>query len=82
LSPLLSPEVTDLLDGLDLFEASTQLGAFDAVLAAAALRRGWSLASADRSFGQVDGLAYLDAGSATFLDDARDTGKPDQPDRR
>ncbi len=71
LSPLMQPDDGDLFDGLGLFEASHDLGAFDAVLAAAALRRGWALASADRSIGQVVGLAHLDPSSPTFLDQVR-----------
>jgi hypothetical protein len=35
---------------------------------ATACRRGWALASAARSFGQVDGLVHLNPLSATFLD--------------
>ncbi len=68
-APLIRPDEEDLFVGLGLFEASSQLGPFDAVLAATALRRGWALASADRSFGHVGGLVYLDPSSATFLDD-------------
>ena len=72
-APLIRPDEEDLFVGLDLFEASSQLGPFDAVLAATALRREWALASADRSFGQVVGLVYLDPSSATFVDDMLDT---------
>jgi predicted nucleic acid-binding protein len=71
LSPLTRPEEADLLDGLNLFEMSGDLGPFDAVLVTTAKRRGWALASADRSFGQVAGLLLLDPASATFLDDVR-----------
>lgn len=74
LSPLVQPEQEDLLEGLDLFGRSGSLGAFDAVLAATARRRGWALASADRSFGQVEGLVHLQPSSATFLDQARAAG--------
>lgn len=74
LSPLVRPEEGDLLEGLDLFGASTGLGPFDAVLAATARRRGWALASADHAYGQVDGLDYLDLSSATFLDQIRAIG--------
>lgn len=73
LSPLVRPEQEDLLEGLDLFGHSESLGPFDAVLAATARRRGWALASADRSFGQADGLVYLNPSSATFLDQVRAT---------
>lgn len=70
-SPLLQVEPDDLFAGLDIFESPGGLGPFDAVLAGAALRRGWPLASADRSFGQLAGLAHLDPASRTFLDDVR-----------
>ncbi len=71
LSPLMQPDEGDLFEGLNLFEVSRDLGAFDAVLAAATLRRGWALASADRSFAQVAGLVHLDPASPTFLDQVR-----------
>jgi hypothetical protein len=72
--PLARPEHEDLLEGLDLFGRSKSLGPFDAVLAATARRRGWALASADRSFGRVDGLVYLSPSSSTFLDQVRVSG--------
>ena len=68
-SPLVRPDADDLTRGLEIFDATVNLGPFDAVLAAVALRRGWALASADRSFGDVDGLRHLDPASHTFLDD-------------
>ena len=71
LSPLLVVEQDDLWDGLNLFESLDDLGPFDAVLAAIALRRGFALASADRSFAQVPGLVYLDLSSAAFLQEVR-----------
>ena len=74
LSPLVQPEPEDLLEGLDLFGGSESLGPFDAVLAATARRRGWALASADRSFGQVGGLVHLNPSSATFLDQVGASG--------
>jgi uncharacterized protein len=74
LLPLLSPDAEDLFDGLDIFEGSPALGAFDAVLAASARRRGFALASADRAFGKVASLTHLDPTLASFLDDARNTG--------
>ncbi len=67
LSPLVRPDEDDLSDGLRIFEAAVNLGPFDAVLAAVALRRRWALASADRSFGAVDGLRHLDPSSSSFL---------------
>lgn len=74
LSPLVCPEREDLFEGLDLFGSAEGLGPFDAVLAAVARRRGWALASADRSFGAVDGLRSLDLSSAAFLDEVRAAG--------
>lgn len=74
LRPLMHPEYDDLVDGLDLFVACEQLGPFDAVLATMARRKGWPLASADRSFSQVDGLTYFDLGTATFLDEVTSAG--------
>ncbi|MHB8293466.1 MAG: type II toxin-antitoxin system VapC family toxin [Acidimicrobiales bacterium] len=70
-SPLTRPDEDDLFRGLDLFQDSDDLGAFDAVLAATALRRKWALASADSSFRQVDDLVHLDPSSPTFLEDIR-----------
>lgn len=65
LAPLLRPTTEDLSDGLVLFEAHTELGAFDAVLAATAIGRGAeALVSADRAFGAVAGLRLLLPGSA------------------
>lgn len=72
-SPLAGPDEEDLLQGLDLFADTDGLGPFDAVLAATALRRGWALASADRSFARVGGLTHLDPSALTFLDDVRAT---------
>lgn len=74
LSPLAQPGVEDLLDGLDLFRRSTSLRSFDAVLAVTARRRGWSLASADRAFARVAGLAHLDPASPSFLQSAQIAG--------
>ncbi|MHB1525338.1 MAG: type II toxin-antitoxin system VapC family toxin [Candidatus Dormibacteria bacterium] len=74
LSPLVQPDEEDVFGGLDLFQGLSSLGPFDAVLAAAARRRGWALASADRSFEEVTGLAYLDPSSPTFLDEVRAAG--------
>jgi hypothetical protein len=71
LSPLARPEEDDLLEGLRLFESSPHLGPFDAVLAATAIRRGWSLASADRSFRGVERLRCLDPSSPEFLKEAK-----------
>jgi predicted nucleic acid-binding protein len=60
LSPLLSVTGEHLRDGLALFERSEQLGAFDAVLVAAALSAGAeALVSADRAFAAVTALAHI-----------------------
>jgi uncharacterized protein len=68
LSPLLSPDDDVLQRGLDLF-TKHQLGCFDAVLAATALREDAALVSADRTFADVDGLRYLDPASPAFFAD-------------
>lgn len=61
LSPLLQPSEKDLVAGLRLFEREEALGAFDAVLAASAIAAGAdALVSADRSFGGVRGLVWVD----------------------
>jgi predicted nucleic acid-binding protein len=61
LSPLLEVGEADLREGLRLFEHGHALGAFDAVLAAVALRAGaTALVSADRAFEDVSGLAFAD----------------------
>lgn len=75
LSPLLVVVQEDLWDGLNLFESLVDLGPFDAVLGAVALRRGFALASADRSFAQVPGLAYLDPSAPSFLEEVRVAGR-------
>jgi predicted nucleic acid-binding protein len=74
LSPLVHPELEDLMEGLELFETSKRLGAFDAVLAASARRQGWALASADVAFEAVEDLRYLNPASPTFLDKAAEVG--------
>lgn len=57
LQPLLVVDENDLHAGLDLYDGQTQLGAFDCVLAAVALRRGAeSLVSGDNGFATVPGL--------------------------
>lgn len=67
LSPLLRPDAADLAAGLDLFRHKRRLGAFDAVLAAAALAAGaTALVSADRSFAGIGGLSHLDPGTRSF----------------
>jgi len=60
LSPLLDVTRDDLRTGLALFEQSEKLGAFDAVLAAAAIARGAdALVSADTGFAAVEGLTHV-----------------------
>ncbi len=60
LSPLLTLTVEDLHHGLSTFEHSEQLGAFDAVLAAAALSAGaTTLVSADIAFASIPALAHV-----------------------
>jgi predicted nucleic acid-binding protein len=59
LSPLLPVEGRHLRRGLELFERSEGLGAFDAVLAAAAIDAGAvALVSADNDFAGVPDLAH------------------------
>lgn len=58
---LLVTRVEDLDLGLTLFEQHASLGAFDSVLAAVALnQRVESLVSADRAFGDVPNLPWVD----------------------
>lgn len=71
LGPLVRPSIEDLRLGLALFEQTPGVGAFDAVLAASALNRSSAVASADRGFADVSGLAHLDPASEDFLDQAR-----------
>ena len=71
LTPLLPVDESTLRHGLDLFGSSPELGAFDSVLAAAALASGArALVSADRAFGAVPGLLHVaptDDGVAALL---------------
>ncbi|MBA3958791.1 MAG: type II toxin-antitoxin system VapC family toxin [Chloroflexi bacterium] len=61
LAPLLPIGESSLLLGLRLFEEHPELGAFDAVLAATAIANVVdALVSADRAFGHVRGLPYVD----------------------
>lgn len=60
LSPLFGITREHLDDGLALYERSDPLGAFDAVLAAAAIRSGASaLVSADSGFAGIAGIAHV-----------------------
>ena len=74
LGPLVQVDEDDLVEGLSLYARDQSLGAFDAVLAATALRRGWTLGSADRAFRAVPGLVYLDPGSPSFEQDLATMG--------
>ncbi len=61
LRPLTVVDEDDVRAGLDLFRRNEALGAFAAVLAAAALRRDVAaLVSADRAFASVEALNYVD----------------------
>ncbi len=64
LLPQLATDGLDLQLGLTLYESHRRIGAFDAVLAAVALNRRLDIASADRAFGSVPGLRWLDPASA------------------
>jgi predicted nucleic acid-binding protein len=60
LSPLLPVTRDDLERGLALYERTERLGAFDAVLAAAAAGAGArALVSADAAFGEQTGVAHV-----------------------
>jgi predicted nucleic acid-binding protein len=60
LTPLLHVDETALRNGLALYAGSTRLGAFDAVLAAAARSAGArALVSADTAFAEVSGLQHV-----------------------
>lgn len=64
LIPLLATDGRDLSLGLTLYETHRRIGAFDAVLAAVALNRQLhGVASADRAFGDVAGLRWIDPAS-------------------
>jgi len=71
LSPLLVIDDKGLRDGLGLFEQVSSIGAFDAVLVAAATAAGaTAVVSADTGFGDIPGLPHVvpDArGVATLL---------------
>lgn len=65
-APLTQPDRDDLDEGLAVFAEHTALGAFDAVLAAAARRRGAAVVSADRGFDGVADLVRVDPGDPDF----------------
>jgi uncharacterized protein len=61
LAPLLTTSHEALERGLDLFARHSSLGSFDALLAATALGHDAdAFVSADRAFGEVPGLRYVD----------------------
>jgi len=63
LSPLLVVEPEHLVAGLRLFERHKELGAFDAVLAAAAAaHRAEAIVSTDRGFASVREVRHIDPG--------------------
>ena len=65
LSPLLQPSEEHLAAGLRLYERNEAVGAFDAVLAAAAIATNAdALVSADRSFDGIRGLRWVDLGGS------------------
>lgn len=68
LAPLVTLDGDDLVAGLQLFREHDRLGAFDAVLAGAARRRSHvtAIASADRAFAMVSGLAHHDPSDPDF----------------
>jgi uncharacterized protein len=69
LSPLITIGRADLELGLALYENSSRLSAFDAVLASAAVARGAdAFVSADDAFGEVAGLRHLDLASPALSD--------------
>lgn len=72
-APLVRPDHHDLERGLALFAADERLGAFDAVLAAVAIRdeRIRAIASADRVFDDVPGVELLDPAAQAFLERVR-----------
>ena len=71
LAPLLEVDRESLHEGLALYQRSERLGAFDAILAAAAVAAGaTALVSADTGFAEVSSLRHLvpdAAGIASLL---------------
>jgi hypothetical protein len=67
LSPLIVLDRETLEAGLSIFERSATLGAFDAMIAAAALSvKGAALVTADSAFRSVRGLRCVEPGTAGF----------------
>jgi uncharacterized protein len=68
LSPLLTVTAEHLRRGMSLFEQAQRLGAFDAVLAAAAMDGGASaLISADTAFAEIPDLTHVVPDSAGVI---------------
>jgi predicted nucleic acid-binding protein len=59
LAPLIHVTAEDLTRGLSLFERVEQLGAFDAVLAAAAARTATAIVSADAAFAFAPDIVHV-----------------------
>lgn len=59
LTPLTGITENHLVRGIELFERSNSLGAFDSVLAAVAIDMGMTLVSAGSAFGTVTGLNHI-----------------------
>jgi predicted nucleic acid-binding protein len=80
LAPLMTVGVDQLHRGLELFTRCERLGAFDAVLAAAALSLGAdALVSADAAFATVPALTYIaldEQGVAKLLAAQPDASEP------
>jgi predicted nucleic acid-binding protein len=71
LGPLLLVDTPTLTLGLRIYEETPGLGAFDSVLAAAAIMASAdALVSADRGFAAVRGLTHLDPAAPDFLERA------------
>ncbi|MGH3850574.1 MAG: type II toxin-antitoxin system VapC family toxin [Pseudonocardiaceae bacterium] len=66
-SPLLVLDETDLESGLELFGRHGSIGSFDAVVAAATIRRDGILVSAFHGFKVVEGLAMLNPAAPDLL---------------
>ena len=63
LAPLQTVSAQHLTTGLNLWRAVSDLGSFDAVLAATALALDAQLVSADQAFGDVPNLHWTDLGA-------------------
>lgn len=67
LAPLATCSEAELIDGLAIFASNEQLGMFDSVLVAVTKASGARLASADRAFGAVPGLTWLNPADPAFI---------------